>query len=31
LTARFPDPGVYPYLCILHAGMMGTVGVLPLE
>jgi plastocyanin len=28
-TARFPNPGVYPYVCLIHPGMNGVVVVMP--
>lgn len=28
-TLKFPKPGVYPYLCLLHGGMEGTITVQP--
>ena len=28
-TARFPNPGVYPYVCLIHPGMSGVVVVMP--
>ncbi len=28
-TATFPDPGVYPYVCLIHPGMSGVVVVMP--
>ena len=28
-TLTFADPGVYPYGCFLHDGMLGVVVVLP--
>jgi plastocyanin len=28
-TAHFPNPGVYPYVCLIHPGMNGVVVVLP--
>ena len=30
-TLTFSEPGVYPYVCMLHPGMNGTVVVMPLE
>jgi len=28
-TVRFQSPGTFDYLCVLHAGMVGTVVVEP--
>jgi plastocyanin len=28
-TAHFPNPGVYPYVCLIHPGMNGVVVVMP--
>ena len=28
-TLRFPEPGVYSYVCFIHPGMQGTVVVTP--
>ncbi|MGI8552328.1 MAG: plastocyanin/azurin family copper-binding protein [Dehalococcoidia bacterium] len=28
-SQMFPSPGTYPYLCVIHDGMSGTVTVVP--
>jgi plastocyanin len=29
LTVRFSEPGFYPYACLIHPPMVGTVAVEP--